>query len=303
MSLIATGNWGKALWPGINAWWGQYYNEHPQEWSQIFPTYKSRKAFEEDVGTSGFGLAHVKAEGAPVMFDHESQSFVSRYNHIEYALGFVITKRLVEDDLYDVVGERRTKALAFSARQTKETVAANLFNRAFDNNYLFGDGQPLLSATRPNKANGTFSNRLSVNADLSEMALEQAWIDISKFTNDRGRKISVQPQKLIIPADLYFEAHRILGNPDRPGTADRDINALVKTSKYPGGIVMNHYLTDPDAWFIVTNAPDGLKHFERRADEFTMDNDFDTDNAKFKFTGRYSFGMTDPRGVFGSPGA
>lgn len=299
---INTGNFGKALWPGINAWYGKAYSEHMEQYSKLFEKNSSRKRFEEEVGISSFGLAHVTPEGQGVSYDNEQQGFISRYNHVTYALGFIITKEMMEDDLYDVVGERRSKALAFSMRQTKETVAANVYNRAFNSSYTGGDGKEMCATDHPNVAGGTWQNELTTAADLSESALEQAAIDIGDFTNDRGLKIAVQPTKLIIPTELQFEAERILKSDGRVSTADNDLNAL-KTKGIIPEIVVNNYLTDADAWFIRTNAPDGLKYFERVADSFDMDNDFDTDNAKFKARGRYSFGWTDPRGIYGSPGA
>lgn len=300
---IGTGNFGKALWPGINKWYGKAYDEHKVEYTDLFGTYSSRKHYEEDVGVTSFGLAQVKAEGAGITYDSERQAFVTRYTHVEYALGFIITKIMYEDDLYDVVGERRAKGLAFSMRQTKETVGANVYNRAFNSSYTGGDGKELLATDHPNFAGGTWANELTTAADLSEAALEQASIDIMKWTNDRGLKISVMPQTLIVPPDLVFEAERILTSPYRVATANNDINALKAMGKFPGGIKVNHYLTDTDAWFIRTNAPDGMKYFERRSDSFTQDDDFDTENAKYKGTFRCSFGWTDPRGLFGSPGA
>jgi phage major head subunit gpT-like protein len=299
---ITTGSWGKALWPGINAWYGKAYAEHKEEFPALFDTFRSRRKFEEDVGTTSFGLAAVQPEGSSVAYDSESQGFVTRYTHVTYGLGFIITKEMMEDDLYDIVGERRSKALAFSMRQTKETVAANVYNRAFTAAYAGGDGKEMCATDHPNVAGGTWSNELTTAADLSEASLEQACIDIMKFTNDRGLKISVMPEKLIITPDNVFEAERILMSTQRVGTADNDINALNAMGKFRD-VVVNHYLTDADAWFIRTNAPDGMKHFIRAEDSFDMDNDFDTDNAKFKARARYSFGWTDPRGIFGSPGA
>jgi len=297
---ITSSNFAKALWPGVNKWYGDAYNEHSVEYTSLFDTKSSRKAFEEDVGTSMFGMAAVKPEGGAVSYDTAQQGFVSRYQHITYGLGFVITREMVDDDQYDVIGKKRASALAFSMRQTKETIGANVYNRAGTSGYTGGDGVTLLSAAHPNVAGGTFSNQLATASDLSEAALEQALIDIGKLTNDRGLKIALQAQSLIIPVDLQFEADRILNSTMRPGTADND--KAVLNGKFPKGVVMNHYLTDTDAWFIRTNCPDGMNHFERRADDFTMDNDFDTDNAKYKATGRYSFGWTDPRGIFGSLG-
>lgn len=303
MSSITTGSFAKALWPGVNAWYGMAYKDYPVEWEKLFDKFTSRKNFEEDVGTSGLGLARVKNEGDSIQYDEMKQAFITRYQHVVYGLGFIVTREAFEDDLYDVVGQKKAKALARSMRQTKETVAANVYNRAFSNSYTGGDGKELLATDHPNFAGGTWANELSTAADLSEAALEQACIDIAGWTDDRGLKIAYMPKTLILPKELEFEAARILKNVDRPGTAERDINALVKLSKFPGGMLVNHYLTDTDAWFIRTDCPDGMKYFERRADEFGMDNDFDTENAKFKATARYSFGWTDPRGLFGSPGA
>ena len=305
---ITTGSFAKALWPGVNAWYGEAYNEYPVEYTALFDTHSSRKAFEEDMGVSGFGLASVKAEGTSISYDTAQQGFLSRYNHVTYGLGFVITREMVDDDQYDVIGKKRAQALAFSMRQTKEIVAANVYNRAFNTSYLGGDGKTLIasggagSASHVNVAGGTWTNGPSTDSDLSEAALEQAAIDIMAFTNDRGLKIAVTPQTLILPPALVFEAERILKTSARYNTANNDINALKEMGYFPGGIKVNHYLTDSSAWFIRTNVKDGLKHFERRSDSFDMDNDFDTDNAKYKATGRYSFGWTDPRAIYGSEG-
>ena len=296
---INTGNFAKALWPGVNKWYGDAYAEHATEYTDLFDTETSRKAYEETMSVSGLGLASVKTQGGSVPYDSMQQGFLTRFNHVVYGLGFVITREMVEDDLYDVIGKQRASALAFSMRQTKEIVGANVYNRAFDSTYTSGDGKEMIASDHPNVAGGTWSNIQS--ADLSEAALEQACIDVMKWENDRGLKIAVMPEKLIVPVDLVFEADRILNTPLRVGTADNDINSLNKMGKFPGGIVSNHYLTDVDAWFVRTNVK-GLKHFERRADDFSMDNDFDTDNAKYKATGRYSFGWDDPRAIYGSAG-
>jgi hypothetical protein len=302
MSVINTSNFAKALWPGINAWYGKAYNEFSPEWDKLFDKYTSRKAFEEDVGTSGFGLAVVKGEGAPISYDSERQAFITRYSHVVYALGFIITREIFDDDQYDVVGQRKAQGLAFSMRQTKEIVAANVYNRAFNSSYVGGDGKELLATDHPNFAGGTWSNELTTAADLSEASLEQASIDIGGFTNDRGLAIKVLPKTLIIPRHLAFEAKRILGTDGRVGTANNDLNALKSLGIVPE-VIVNHYLTDTDAWFIRTDVKDGMKYFERRGDEFGMDQDFDTENAKYKATARYSFGWTDPKALFGSPGA
>lgn len=299
---INTGSFSKALWPGVNAWYGKEYSEFPVEYTDLFETYSSRKAFEEDVGVSSFGLAQIKPEGQGVTYDIETQGFITRYTHVVYALGFIVTKEMFDDDQYDIVGERRARGLAYSMRQTKEVVATNIYNRAFNTAYTYGDGKALIVSDHPNVAGGTWSNVLSVAANLSEAALEQACIDIAKFTNDRGLKINVQPQSLHIPVDLQFEAERILKSQYRIGTPNNDLNALVSMGKFPKGIKMNHYFTSTTAWFLRTNVPDGLKHFERAGDSFAEDNDFDTNNAKFKSEARYSFGATDVRAIYGTPG-
>ena len=300
---ITSSNFAKLLWPGINSIYGKAYSEHSVEYTDLFDEYKSNKAFEEDLGVTSFGLAQVKDEGGSISYDDESQAFLTRYNHVVYGLGFVITREMVEDDQYGVVGDRRSRSLAFSMRQTKETIAANVYNRGFNSSYTGGDGKEMLATDHVNHTGGTWANELATAADLSEASLEQACIDIMKLTNDRGLKISVMPQSLIIPSDLVFEAERILKSPYRSGTADNDLNALKQMGKFPGGVKVNHYLTDSDAWFIRTNVQDGLKCFNRRAMGFAIDNDFDTENAKFKATERYAFGWTDPRAIFGSPGA
>jgi hypothetical protein len=302
---ITTGSLAKALWPGINKWYGEAYKEWAEEYPMLFDKENSTKAYEEDVGVSGFGLAAVKAEGAPIGYDTAKQGFINRYNHKTYALGFIITEEAVDDNQYNlsVLGKKDAKALAFSMRQTKEILAANVYNRAFTAGYTYGDGVVLCSASHPLAAGGVFSNTPAVAADLSEAALEQACIDIAGFVNDRGLAISIMPKKLIIPKELMFEAERILKSTLQNDTANNAINALKTTGMFKGGVDVNHYFTDPDAWFIRTNCPDGMKYFERRGTKFAMDNDFDTSNAKFKASFRCSFGNTDPRGIYGSPGA
>ena len=303
MAIISSNTFAKALWPGVNAWYGKAYNEYPVEWSKIFQTYKSSRQYEEDVGVASFGLAAVKSEGQPISYDTEKQGFTTRYTHVTYALGFIVTREAFDDDQYDVVASRKAKGLAFSMRQTKEIVAANVLNRAFTNTYTGGDGKELCATDHPSISGGAAqSNELATAADLSEAALEQAAIDIANFKNDRGLRIAVLPKRLIIPVDLQFEAARILKSDGRVGTDLNDMNVLKNMGIIPETAV-NHYLTDSDAWFILTNAPEGMKHFERRGDSFDMDNDFDTENAKFKATARYSFGWTDWRGIYGTPGA
>lgn len=301
MAIITSSSFAKALWPGVNAWYGKAYTEYPVEHDKLFEKYSSSRAWEEDVGVSSFGLLGVKTEAGGINYDTEKQGFTTRYTHVVYALGFTISREIFEDDQYDIVGQRKAQGLAFSSRQTKEVVAANVYNRAFNTAFTFGDGKELLNSTRPNIAGGTWSNIIATAADISEAALEQAFIDIAGYTNDRGLKVSIKPQSILVPYQLDFEVNKIMKTEYEVGTNNNTVNIV--RGRFPGGIVMNHYLTDPDAWFIRTNAPHGMKHFERRADQFDMDNDFDTENAKFKVTGRYSFGMTDPRGIYGSAGA
>ena len=301
--VITSSSFAKALFPGVSTWYGKSYDEFPTEHTDLFETYKSSRSYEEEVGVTSFGLAKIKPEGQAIQYDDESQAFITRYSHTVYALGFIITREIYEDDLYEVVGQRRAQGLAFSMRQTKEVVGANVYNRAFNSSYTGGDGVSLVNSAHPNFAGGTQSNTLAVAADLSEASLEQACIDVQKWTNDRGLRISVVPTSLHIPVELMFEAERILMSPYRVGTANNDINALYAMGKFPGGVKVNHYFTDDDAWFLRTNVQEGMKHYERRGAEFTIDNDFDTENAKYKASERYSFGWTDWRGVYGSPGA
>lgn len=306
--VITTSSFAKALWPGVNKWYGDEYAEFEQQYNKLFDTNTSRRAFEEDVGMSMFGLPSVKNEGAPISYDASRQGFTSRYNHVVYALGFIITREMVDDDLYDVVGKQKARSLAFSMRQNKEIIAANVYNRAFNTTYLGGDGATLIasaggggSTSHPNITGGTWTNGVAAAVDLSEAALEQANIDIRGFTNDRGLKINAKPKCLIIPKELMFEAARILRTEGRSGTELNDLNAL-KTMGIIPEIIVNDYLTDTDAWFIRTDVKDGLKYFERDGDEFGMDDDFDTENAKYKARSRFAFGWTDPRGIYGSPG-
>lgn len=302
MSTITSSSFAKLLWPGLNAVYGTNYKDYPEEWTQLFEKGKSDKAYEEDLGYSGLGLASVKAEGAPITYDSDRQGFTTRYNHVTYANGFIITREMFEDNQYQQVGARKAAALARSLKRTKEIVGANIFNRAFTAGYTGGDGVVLLSNAHVNVAGGTYSNILATPADLSEAALEQACIDIWAFTDDRGLLIAAKPKCLVIHPSNQFEAKRILGSEGRYQTADNDLNAI-KTMGVIPEVITNHYLTDADAWFIKTDVTDGLKYFERRADAFEMDNDFDTENAKFKATGRFSFGWSDPKALYGTPGA
>jgi len=269
----------------------------------LVDAYKSSRQWEEDVGTSGMGLFQVKPEGEAIQMDTERQAFTTRYTHIVYALGFVITREMFEYNQYDVIGQRKARALAMSLNQTKETIAANVYNRAFNSSYPGGDGKEILATDHPNLAGGTWANELTTAADISEAALEQACIDIARFTNDRGLKINVMPESLIITPDQEFDVARILKSVGQVDQMNNNINALRVLGKFPKGVIVNHYLTDTDAWFIRTNVDNGMKHFERRGDECTTTDDWDTENAKYKATFRCSFGNTDPRALYGSPGA
>lgn len=300
MSNINTGSFAKALEPGVQKWYGLGYKEYLNQCDQIFDVRTSKRAYEEILSTSMFGMAAVKPEGSPISYDSAQQGFYTRATHVTYALGFVITKEAIKDNLYMELAEARARGLGRSRRITRETVAANVLNRADTAGYTGGDGVTLLSASHPHKAGGTYSNQLAVATQLSEAALEQASIDISKHTDDRGLLIAARPRKLVIPSDLEFEAERILMTEQRTGTADNDTNALRSTSRVPEGYIINNYLTDTNMWFLLTDVDDGLIHYVREADEIGSDNDFDTSNAKFKVEGRESFIWGDPRAVFGS---
>lgn len=299
---INTGALSKALRPGVNTWFGLAYNELPEEWSQIFDKEVSEMNYEEDVNAYGFGLAPVKAEGQALSYDAMSQALFVRYIHITYALGYIITREAIEDNLYMKLAKERTDALAFSMRQTKEVVAANVLNRAFSSSYVGADGLSLCNSSHLLTKGGTYNNQLATAADLSETALEQALIDIGGIVNDAGLRVSAMGMKLIIPRQLQFEADRILKSPDRYNTADRSINAMYNMGVLPDGVALNHYLTSSSAWFIKTNVPKGLRLFQRRDLGMENDTEFDTENMKFKASERYSVGFTDWRGVYGSNG-
>ena len=291
----------KELEPGLNALFGLEYKRYENEHAEIFDTETSDRAFEEEVMLSGFGNAATKAEGAGISYDQAQETFTSRYTHETIALAFSITEEAIEDNLYDRLASRYTKALARSMANTKQVKAASVLNNAFNTNYLGGDGKELC-ATDHGTINGTVSNELATAADLNETSLEQALIDIAAFTDERGLKIAAQGMKLIIPSALQFTADRLMNSANRVGTADNDINAVKNMGMIPQGYVVNHYLTDDDAFFIKTDVPNGLKHFERAAIKTAMEGDFDTGNMRYKARERYSFGWSDFRGIFGSPG-
>lgn len=302
MAVISTGSHPKALWPGIHAWFGRQYNEHKVEYTDLFDTQTSSKAYEEDVLATGFGLAPVKPEGGAVSYDSETQGFTKRYTHVAYSSGYIVTKEENADNLYETVSKRRSQALAFSFRQTKENVGANVYNRGFNSSYVGGDGKELFATDHPTKS-GSQSNELATAADLSEAALEDMVIQIMGATNDRGLKISLMPKCLILPRQLWFEGNRIVKSTLQNDTANNAVNALRVTNTFPEGIKINHYLTDQDAWFIRNNCPRGMTCFDREIEDFQQDNDFDTSNLKAKKYERYSFGWTDWRQVYGSAGA
>ena len=300
--IITTASHPKALWPGIKAWWGQVYDEHKEEYSELFDSDTSSMNYEEDVQLTGFGLAPVKSEGSGVAYDSEIQGFTTRYTHIAYALGYIVTKEELDDNLYEQVSRRRSAALAMSFRQTKENVGANIYNRAFNGTYLGGDGVALASTAHPNTSGGTFANKPSVDADLSEASLEDALTAVMGFQNDRGLLINVMPRSLVVARQNWWNANRIMKSAYTPTTANNAVNVLVATNALPEGIVMNHYLTSPNAWFVRTNIQNGLKYYSRVGIQFDQDNDFDTMNAKAKGYERYSFGWTDPRAIYGVNG-
>lgn len=300
--VITTGNHPKALWPGMRKFWGREYSELPMEWSQIFDQESSEKAYEEDTEVTGFGLAPVKAQAGAVSYDSESQGPTKRYTHIVYGLGYIVTREELDDNLYEIVSKRRIKALAFSLRQTEEIVAANILNRAFNTSYTGGDAKAMIVPDHPT-VNGTQSNVLTTAADLSEASIEDLTIQMMNATNSRGLRIAVKPKKLIVSPSEAFNAERILKSQLQSGTANNDVNAIKNMGLFPEGAMVNHYLTDTDAWFVKTNVPNGLMRFNRRGTEFKQDNDFDTENAKAKATVRFAVGWTDWRGIFGTPGA
>lgn len=302
MSVISTGSIAKLLWPGLNAIWGKEYTEHPMEWRDLFDSETSTMAYEEDVLMPGFGLAPIKTEGASIAYDSTSQGYTSRYTHVAYGLGFIVTREAIDDNQYERRSTGSTKDLAFSFRQTKENVGANVYNRAFNSAFVGGDGVELLSTVHPIQG-GTFSNELATPADLSEASIEDLCIQIMNAVNDRGLKISLMPRSLHVATANAFEAIRILKSVNQNDTANNAINALRSMGVFPEGVKINHYFTDADAWFVRTNAPNGLKMFNRTAAEFSQDNDFDTSNLKYKGYERYSAGWTDPRGLYGSAGA
>jgi hypothetical protein len=289
----------KELEPGLNALFGLEYKNYANEHAEIFDTETSDRAFEEEVMLSGFANAAVKPEGQGVTFDDAQETYTARYTNETIALAFAITEEAIEDNLYDRLASRYTKALARSMANTKQVKAAAVLNNAFDANFAGGDGVELCSIVHPTLA-GTFSNELAVASDLNETSLEQALIDVAAFTDERGLKIAAQGTKLIIPSALQFTADRLMNSAGRVGTADNDINAVRNMGMVPQGYTVNHYLTSNKKWFLKTDVPNGLKHFVRAPIKTSMEGDFDTGNVRYKARERYVFGFSDPRGIFGS---
>jgi len=293
----------KELLPGLNALFGLEYAKYGEEHKEIYETETSERSFEEETKLSGFSAAPVKNEGSAISYDNAQEAWTARYNHETIAMGFSITEEAVEDNLYDSLSSRYTKALARAMAYTKQVKAAAVLNNAFTGGPTYGDGVVLCSTAHPLISGGTNSNRPTTGADLNETSLENAVIQIAGWTDERGLLIAAKPRKLIIPPALQFVATRLLETELRVGTTDNDINALKNNGSIPEGYAVNHYLTDTNAWFLVTDVPNGLKHFIRTPLSQSMDGDFDTGNVRYKSRERYSFGVSDPLGIFGSPGS
>lgn len=298
---ISTGTHPKLLWPGIHAIWGQTYTEHKEEYTDLFDVQTSDKSYEEDVEVTGFGLLHRKEQGAATRYDTEAQGTVTRYTHVAYSLGYIVTFEELRDNMYKQVSERRAQALAFSGRQTLENTCANIYNRAFNSTYTFGDGKELIATDHPTLS-GDQSNELTTASDLTEAAIEDMGIQIMDTVNARGQKISIMPRCLIVPTALFYEANRIVQSVLQNDTANNAINVIKATNMFPEGIKVNHYLSSTTAWFVRTNAPRGMTFFWRDQPMFDKDNDFDTKNAKAAMYMRFSAGCTDFRSIFGTPG-
>ena len=293
----------KELLPGLNALFGMEYARYPEEHKEIFEVENSDRSFEEEVKLSGFSAAPVKAEGDAIQYDSAQEAFTSRYNHETIALGFSITEEAMEDNLYDSLSSRYTKALARAMAYTKQVKGADILNNAFTAGITYGDGEVLCSTAHPLVSGGSNSNTFTTQADLNETSLEAAIIQIAGWTDERGLLIAAKPKKLVVPSELMFVATRLLETELRVGTADNDINALRTNGAIPGGYTVNHWLTDPDAFFITTDVPNGMKHFVRTPMTTKMEGEFETGNTRFKARERFSFGVSDPLGVFGSSGA
>lgn len=302
MAAISRAQLLKELLPGLNALFGLEYERYGEEWKELFDTESSDRSFEEEQKLSGFGAAPVKNEGSAITYDTAQEAWSTRYTHETIALGFSLTEEAVEDNLYDSLSARYTKALARAMAYTKEIKGANILNNGFNANYPGGDGKELFSNAHPLVNGSTISNVPSTPTDLNETSLENAVIQISLWTDERGLLIAAKPKKLFIPPALQFVATRLLETQLRVGTTDNDVNALVNNGSIPGGYTINHFLTDANGWFLQTDVPNGMKHFVRSALATSMDSDFDTGNARYKARERYSFGFSDPLGMFGSQG-
>ena len=293
----------KELLPGLNALFGMEYKRYGEEHKEIYETESSERSFEEETKLSGFSAAPVKNEGQAISYDNAQEAWTARYNHETIAMGFSITEEAMEDNLYDSLSARYTKALARAMAYTKQVKAAAILNNGFNSAVTYGDGQALFSTAHPLVSGGTNSNRPATAADLNETSLEAAVIQIAGWTDERGLLIAAKPRKLVVPPALMFTATRLLETSLRVGTADNDINALKNNGSIPEGYTVNHFLTDTNAWFLTTDVPNGMKHFVRVPLATSMDADFDTGNSRYKARERYSFGVSDPLGIYGSPGA
>jgi hypothetical protein len=293
----------KELLPGLNALFGLEYATYGEQHKEIYETETSERSFEEETKLSGFSAAAVKNEGAPIAYDNAQEAFTARYTHVTIAQGFSLTEEAIEDNLYDSLSARYTKALARSMAYTKQVRAASVLNNGFSDNFPGGDGVALFSTQHPLVSGGVNSNEPATGADLNETSLEAAVIQIAQWTDERGLLIAAKPKKLIVPPQLQFVATRLLETELRVGTADNDINAIKNNGSIPEGYTVNNYLTDVNAWFLTTDVPNGMKHFVRTPLSNSMDGDFDTGNVRYKSRERYSFGFSDPLGMFGSPGA
>ena len=293
----------KELLPGLNALFGMEYKRYGEEHKEIFESETSERSFEEETKLSGFSAAPVKNEGSALAYDNAQEAWTARYNHETIAMGFSITEEAMEDNLYDSLSSRYTKSLARAMAYTKQVKGAAILNNGFSSAVTYGDGVSLFSTAHPLTSGGTNSNRPATAADLNETSLEAAVIQIAGWTDERGLLIAAKPKKLVVPPALMFVATRLLETELRVSTADNDINALKSMNSIPEGYTVNHYLTDTNAWFLLTDVPNGLKHFVRTPMQTSMDADFDTGNARYKARERYSFGVSDPLGAYGSPGA
>ena len=293
----------KELIPGLNALFGLEYARYGEQHKEIYETETSERSFEEETKLSGFSAAPVKNEGSAIAYDNAQEAWTARYNHETIAMGFAVTEEAMEDNLYDSLSSRYTKALARGMAYTKQIKGANILNNGFSSQFTYGDGQPLFSTAHPLVNGGTNSNRPTTGADLNETSLENAVIQIAGWTDERGLLIAAKPKKLILPVSLQFVATRLLETELRVGTNNNDINAIKNNGVIPEGFTVNHYLTDTNAWFLTTDVPNGLKHFIRTPLTNSTDGDFDTGNFRYKARERYSFGVSDPLGIYGSPGS